>query len=287
VISRSCARTGKGFTLIELLVVIAIIAILAAILLPGLQRAKAMGHVAACIGNLRQVGTSHAMYLDDYDGRFPLFNPAGNAEANCIRVTCGGTYQGLGLLWFCRYLTDKKVLFCPGHRYHGRAFTSATNQNMCDYVVGWYASRDAWPWTNGLRLKTLAGVIYVAPNSYFNSTPAATFCPTMKQYHDEWIRANNTGLNPWGARVLVADVQWNGDTACVGFNSTAPNAAYQWSDVTHLGTANLLRTDYSVFRATKVGGVPALQAIGSGNNRPHQSTSWGWWNNADLAARRQ
>jgi prepilin-type N-terminal cleavage/methylation domain-containing protein/prepilin-type processing-associated H-X9-DG protein len=57
----------KGFTLIELLVVIAIIAILMAILMPTLKRAKEQGKRAACLNNLKQMGLAWTMYADEND----------------------------------------------------------------------------------------------------------------------------------------------------------------------------------------------------------------------------
>ena len=70
---RQWKNERRAFTLIELLVVIAIIAVLAALLLPALARAKSKSHLAKCISNQRQMGIALHMYVTDSNDYYPAY----------------------------------------------------------------------------------------------------------------------------------------------------------------------------------------------------------------------
>lgn len=105
-------RKKLGFTLIELLVVIAIIAILAAILFPVFAQAREAARKTTCQSNLKQIGTSLAMYQQDYDGRFlssGALDPTSAADgANLIRLLQGGLPYLLN-----PYTKNNQVFRCP------------------------------------------------------------------------------------------------------------------------------------------------------------------------------
>ena len=245
------ARCSKpAFTLIELLVVIAIIAILAAMLLPALSRAKMKAQSIPCMNNSKQLALGWRMYADDNRDRLPYVVGSANGRPDwCpgdINTAAGNDVTNITLSVLFPYIKSPKVWVCPGDK-SGRVRSISMSQ-----VFGL-----------GQWLPTTAYRAYAKQTEVVR--PANTWLT---------IDENPQGINDAGFGVVCANA--GSATACYLVDYPAPyhGGGAGLSFVDGHAEVHKFKSDIIVRAPAVAGGTPLPQVTGTVANRLVTDISW-------------
>jgi prepilin-type N-terminal cleavage/methylation domain-containing protein len=171
----------KAFTLVELLVVIAIIALLLAILLPSLERAKKQTTRVMCMSNMRQVTLGIMLYAADNQNYVPSGIRKGSYPLTDYGLwTKADGWIGVGKLYELKYLNNHKVFFCPSTQSTTRKGLQFTvdyewyDRNGGEVIQGTLYHRGAFDWKLDAPER--------APYTQANPAASYAFVPSKRPY---------------------------------------------------------------------------------------------------------
>ncbi|NMA41907.1 MAG: prepilin-type N-terminal cleavage/methylation domain-containing protein [Oligosphaeraceae bacterium] len=175
------------FTLIELLVVIAIVAILAAMLLPALSKARERAHSALCAGNLRQLGLAFTIYCSDNDDYMVPLADEANLRAWCgTRNDVHSAFRPEGGL--LDYLTrDRRVKQCPLMQKYANDDSPYGNNLGCGGYGYNLLLSSAWTGYHRItQARNASGTIAFADSAQFTSPTEIVEIYTINAPYSEW-----------------------------------------------------------------------------------------------------
>ena len=236
-------KEKRVFTLIELLVVIAIIAILAAILLPALQTARARGQAAGCLSNLKQQGFLTLQYVDRNDDFLPWYNANG--------------YMWATYLLDAPNLPGKKVTQAQMKIFEDPSLHHSSEQLLA-YTAGKFYNRIGY----GVNFRYLGGAALNA-----DGVPDTADFGSVASAKLTWLSAPSKGY--WVMDAIAA--HWSnasytrGNYRVIEYTTTS-NSANGYPDAKrHRGNINILYVD-GHSTPTRAYWWNAYEAIGNFNN---------------------
>ena len=189
----------KKFTLIELLVVIAIIAILAAMLLPALQQARARAQATYCVNHLKNMGTAAIQYGDDYANYVPYGKDSGPNAAYSGYASPGLPFWFVRLAPYLGYHQNPAPnkfyweLQNPSDKEKITRCVTKDKENFNVYSINMYLADKAQ--ANGYFQNAKFDHVYFPSRRYFIMDIAVQYVQSFNPQNNLYPRRHNGGSN--------------------------------------------------------------------------------------------